>query len=59
MFFVLEGNWRVQTERRGAVWSLEPEMDEIYAEVLLPLLFRSRVSDPEPGLSVRGRGQPC
>jgi len=44
---VVEKNRRVQTQRRGAVWSVEPEVDQMDAEDVLSMLLWSWLSGAE------------
>jgi len=53
-----EDHWRLQAQERGAVRAAEPQVDQVVAEVVLPVLLRERLPRPQPGLSVRGGRQP-
>ena len=53
-----ESHRRVQAEGRGAVRPAEPQVDQVDAQAVLPVLLRPLVPGAEPGLPVRGRRQP-
>ena len=49
-------NRSIHAKRRGAVWTHEPQMDEMAAQTLLSLLFRSHLLCSQSGLPLGGRG---
>ena len=53
-----EDNWGIQTQRWRTLRSAKPQVDEMDAQNVLPLLFRAVLSNPQPGIYVRGRRQP-
>lgn len=56
LFSLPEKDRRVQTKGRGAIWPLEPQVDQVDAQTVLPLLFWTILPGPEPGIPVRGGG---
>lgn len=53
-----ENHWCLQAQERGALWAAEPQMDQVAAEVVLPVLLWERLPRPQPGLLVGGGCQP-
>jgi len=54
-----ENNRCVQAKGRGTIRSAESQVDKVDAEDVLSMLLRSRMSDSEPGLLIRGWSQSC
>lgn len=57
-FPLTENHWCLQAQERGAIWAAEPQVDQVAAEVVLPVLLWERLPRPQPGLLVGGRRQP-
>lgn len=53
-----ENHWRLQAQERGAIRAAEPQVDQVAAEVVLPMLLWEGLPRPQPGLPVRGGCQP-
>lgn len=57
-FPLTENHWCLQAQERGAVRAAEPQVDQVAAEVVLPVLLWERLPRPQPGLLVGGGCQP-